>query len=72
MRLIQESSSKPPALQANTLCKEPFEQRNYQLFGTSACPTSMLLIIVAAPDERWVLYSRSHVQPEVDDRKETI
>ncbi len=39
-RLSQESNPGPPALQANTLCKEPFEWRYWLLFGTSACTTT--------------------------------
>ncbi len=40
MHLSRESNPVPPALQANTLCKEPFEQRYQLLFGTSNCTTT--------------------------------
>jgi hypothetical protein len=37
LRLSGESNPGPPALQANTLCKEPFEWRIGLPFGISAC-----------------------------------
>jgi hypothetical protein len=39
-RLSRELNPGPPALQANTLCKEPFEKHCWLLFGTSACTTT--------------------------------
>jgi hypothetical protein len=39
-RLSRESNPGPPALQANTLCKEPFERRYWLLFGTLPCTTT--------------------------------
>jgi hypothetical protein len=41
MRRGRELNTGPPALQANTLCKEPFERRYRLLFGTSACTTTI-------------------------------
>ncbi len=38
--LSRESNPGPPALQANTLCKEPFERRYVLIFGTSVCTTT--------------------------------
>jgi hypothetical protein len=40
-RLSWELNPGPPALQANTLCKEPFEWDYWLLFGTSACTTTI-------------------------------
>ncbi len=40
MLLSRESNPGPPALQANTLCKELFERRCALLFGTSDCTTT--------------------------------
>ncbi len=37
--LSRESNLGPPALQANTLCKEPFERHYLLLFGTLPCTT---------------------------------
>jgi hypothetical protein len=39
-RLSQESNPGPPALQANTLCKELFERCYWMLFGTSRCTST--------------------------------
>jgi hypothetical protein len=51
MRFRRESNPWPSALQANTLCKEPFERRYLLQFGSSACvlqlPPSSWLGIVA-------------------------
>ncbi len=41
MGLSWESNPGPPALQANTLHKEPFKQRYYLIFATSACTTTV-------------------------------
>ncbi len=41
MRCSRESNPGPPALQANNLCKEPFERRYWLVFGTSACTTTI-------------------------------
>jgi hypothetical protein len=35
-RLSRESNPRPPALQANTLCKEPFKTTYYLVFRISA------------------------------------
>ncbi len=40
MHLSRESNLGPPALQANTLFKEPFERRYWLPFETSACTTT--------------------------------
>ncbi len=40
MRLSRESNPGPPALQGNTLCKEPLEWSYWLLFGTSTCTTT--------------------------------
>ncbi len=40
MRRSRESNPGPPALQANTLCKEPFKRHYWLLFGTLACTTT--------------------------------
>ncbi len=37
LHLSGESNPGPPALQANTLCKEPFERRIELPFGISDC-----------------------------------
>ncbi len=39
--LSRELNPGPPALQANTLCKEPFQRRYWLLFGTLACTTTI-------------------------------
>jgi hypothetical protein len=41
LRLSRESNPGPPALQANTLCKEPFERHIELPFGISACAATV-------------------------------
>jgi hypothetical protein len=48
-RLSRESNPGPPALQANTLCKEPFERLYWLLFGTADCTTTSLQFSSSAP-----------------------
>jgi len=40
LRLSRESNPGPPALQANTLCKEPFERHIELPFGISSCAST--------------------------------
>ncbi len=42
LSLSRESNPEPPALQANTLCKEPFHRRIELPFGISACAATVL------------------------------
>jgi hypothetical protein len=50
LRLSGESNPGPPALQANTLCKEPFERRIELPCGISPCAATVPGIAHVVPD----------------------
>ncbi len=47
LRLSRESNPRPPALQANTICKEPFE-RHFSCYSES-----QLVLLQLPPKSRW-------------------